>query len=91
VDVHQPELVRGRDQVGGVRRVLVIGGRARADLVLGELVRERAQRLLLLRQVEGNAARSLDRRYLEPFCLELNRQSMIARKTRYLVRPRGTE
>ena len=38
----RPELVRLRDHVGGMRRVHVVLGRARADLLLGELVRELA-------------------------------------------------
>ena len=54
-DVHQPELVRLRDHVGRVRRVLVVLGRAGADLLLRELVRELAQRLLLVREREGDA------------------------------------
>ena len=56
VQVHQPELVRLRDHVGRVGLVLVVLGRLRADLLLGELARERAQLALLRRQRERDAA-----------------------------------
>ena len=52
VRVHQPDLVRLRDHVDRVRRVLVVLGRLRPDLLLRELARERAQLLLLVRQRE---------------------------------------
>ena len=48
VEVHEAELVRLRDHVGRMRRVLVVLGRLRPDLLLGELARERAQLLLLV-------------------------------------------
>ena len=53
--VHQPDLVRLRDHVGGMRRVLVVLGRARPDLALGEVPRQLAQRLLLVGQGERDA------------------------------------
>jgi hypothetical protein len=40
-----------------MRRVLVVRGGLRADLLLGELARKRAQLLLLLRQRKRDAAR----------------------------------
>jgi hypothetical protein len=57
VDVHQPELVRLLDQVGGVGLMLVVLGRLGADLLVGELARERAQLTLLRRQGERDASR----------------------------------
>ena len=39
--------MRLRDHVGGMRLVLVVLGRLRPDLLLGELARERAQLALL--------------------------------------------
>ena len=56
VEVHEAELVRLRDHVDRVRRVLVVLGRLRPDLLLGELARERAQLALLGRQRERDAA-----------------------------------
>ena len=56
VEVHEAELVRLRDHVDGVRRVLVVLGGLRPDLLLGELARERAQLALLGRQRERDAA-----------------------------------
>jgi len=47
--------VRLRDHVGRVDLVLVVLGGLRADLLLGELVRELAQRPLLLGQRKGDA------------------------------------
>jgi uncharacterized iron-regulated protein len=63
VQVHQAELMRLRDHVGGMRRVLVVLSRFRADLLLGELAGERAELALLVREREGNSrrARLLDR------------------------------
>ena len=55
VRVHQADLVRLRDHVGRVRRVLVVLGRLRPDLLLRELARERAQLRLLVRQGERDA------------------------------------
>jgi hypothetical protein len=55
VDVHQAELVRLRDDVSRVRLVLVVLGRLRPDLLLGELACERPQLLLLVGQRERNA------------------------------------
>ena len=55
VQVHQPELVRLRDQVGGMGLVLVVLGRLRPDLLLRELARELAQPFLLLGQGERDA------------------------------------
>ena len=69
VDVHQADLVRLRDHVGRMRRVLVVLRGLRPDLLLGELARELAQRLLLVAEREGDAAGFLfDRR-----CRHLNR------------------
>ena len=63
VDVHQADLVRLRDHVGRMRRVLVVLGGLRADLLLGELARQLAQRLLLVAERERDAAVPLfDRR-----------------------------
>src|ERR1044072_6235170 len=55
VRVHQADLVRLRDHVGGGRLVLVVLGGLRADLLLRELVRELTQRALLLREREGDS------------------------------------
>ena len=55
VEVHEPELVRLRDHVGRMRRVLVVLGRLRADLLLGELARQGAKLALLGRQRERDA------------------------------------
>ena len=55
VEVHEAELVRLRDDVGRMRRVLVVLGGLRPDLLLGELARERAKLLLLGRQGERDA------------------------------------
>ena len=52
----RPELVRLRDDVDRVGRVLVVLGRLRPDLLLGELARERAELALLRRQRERDAA-----------------------------------
>ena len=56
VDVHQTGLVRLRDHVDRMRRVLVVLGGERTDLLLGELVRERAQVSLLAGQLERDSA-----------------------------------
>jgi hypothetical protein len=56
VDVHQAQLVRLRDHVRGVRLVLVVLGRDRADLLRGELVRKRPQVALLVGQSERDPA-----------------------------------
>ena len=56
VQIHQAELVRLRDHVDGVGRMLVVLGRLRPDLLLGELARERAKLTLLRRQRERDAA-----------------------------------
>jgi hypothetical protein len=56
VEVHETELMRLRDHVGWVGRALVVLGRLRADLLLRELARERAQLTLLGRQCERDAA-----------------------------------
>ena len=56
VDVHQAELVRLRDHVRRVRLMLVVLGGDRADLLLGELVRQRAQVALLVGQGERDPA-----------------------------------
>ena len=57
--------MRLRDQLGGMAHLRVALGLVRADLPLGEGMRERAQLLLLLRQGEGNARRRalVDRRH----------------------------
>ena len=55
VQVHQAELVRLRDHVGRVGHVLVVLGRPRPDLLLREVVRELAQRALLLGERERHA------------------------------------
>ena len=52
VEVHQPDLVRLGEDLRGMRGVLVVLGRLRPDLILGELVCELAQGLLLVRQLE---------------------------------------
>jgi hypothetical protein len=70
VDVHQAELVRRLDHVGRVRLVLVVVGRLGPDLLLGELARERAQLLLLLRERERDPRR---RRLHDRHCLSLLR------------------
>ena len=57
VEVHQSDLVRLGDHVRGVRRVLVVLGRLRPDLLLGELARQRAQLPLLLGEGERDAPR----------------------------------
>ena len=68
VRVHQADLVRLRDHVGRVRLVLVVVGRHRADLLGRELVRELAQRLLLVGQREGDTgAGCLSRSHVLPF------------------------
>ena len=56
VEVHQAELVRLRDHVDRMLHLLVVLGLLRPDLLLGELARELAQRLLLVRQRERDAA-----------------------------------
>jgi hypothetical protein len=61
VEVDQPELVRLRDDVGRMRRVLVVLGLSRPDLLLGELVREVAQGLLLVGQLERDPEPLLQR------------------------------
>src|SRR5581483_4324792 len=62
VEVHQAEGVRLLDHVGGVLHPLVVGGLLRPDLVRRELVRELAERLLLVREGKRDARR-LDRRH----------------------------
>src|SRR5581483_12368027 len=57
VQVHQPDLVRLRDHLGGVLHRLVVLRLLGADLVLGELAGELAQRLLLLGEGERDAVR----------------------------------
>ncbi len=57
VQVHEAELVRLRDHVRRMGRVLVVLGRLRTDLLLRELSRQRAQLALLGRQRERDAAR----------------------------------
>jgi hypothetical protein len=52
MEIHQPDLVGLGDDVLRVGRVLVVLGRFRPDLLLGELVRELPQRLLLGRELE---------------------------------------
>src|SRR6266478_4357415 len=56
VDVHQPELVGLRNHVRGVDRALVVLALLRADLSLGEVVRQLAKRLLLVPEAERDAA-----------------------------------
>jgi hypothetical protein len=69
VDVHQPDLVRLGDHVGGVRHLVVVLGRPRPDLLRGELVRELAQRLLLLAERKREPARDplVDRGHAQSF------------------------
>ena len=55
VQVHQPERVRLHDQVGGMGLVLVVLGRLRPDLLVGELARELPQAALLLGEGERDA------------------------------------
>jgi hypothetical protein len=61
VEVHQPELMRLLDDVDRVRRVLVVLGSLRPDLLLGELTGERSELVLLVGQGERNARRRSDR------------------------------
>ena len=63
VQVHEAHLVRLGDDVGRVGLVLVVLRRLRADLLLGELSRERAQLALLTGERERHATRDacLDR------------------------------
>src|SRR4029450_2237510 len=49
MEIHEPELVRLRDDVGRMRRVLVVLGRLRPNLLLRELACERSQLSLLPR------------------------------------------
>jgi len=65
VQVHQPELVGLGQDVCRVRGVLVVLPLLRPDLLLGELVREVAQRLLLVGEPERDARSGclLDRRH----------------------------
>ena len=56
MEVHEAELVRLGDDVGRMRRVLVVLRGLRPDLLLGELTRERAELSLLRRQRERDAA-----------------------------------
>ena len=56
VQVHQSELVCLRDDVDGVGRMLVVLGRLRPDLLVGELACERAELALLGRELERDAA-----------------------------------
>ena len=57
VEVHEPDLVGLRDDLGCVGLVLVVLGRLRPDLLLGKLARELSQRLLLVRERERRARR----------------------------------
>src|SRR4051794_20125850 len=57
VEVHQAELVRLADDVGGVGHVHVVLGRPRPDLLLRERARERAQLALLIGERERDSAR----------------------------------
>ena len=57
VQVHQADLVRLGDDVRSMGLMLVTLGRARPDLLLRELARERAQLLLLVAEGERDAAR----------------------------------
>ncbi len=57
MEVHQTDLVRLRDHLDRVAHVHVVLGRDRADLLGGELAREGAKLLLLIRQGERDAAR----------------------------------
>ena len=63
VQVHEADLVRLGDDVGRLGLVLVVLRRLRADLLLGELSRERAQLALLVGERERHATRDacLDR------------------------------
>ena len=61
VRVHQSDVVRLRDHVGGMVRALVVVGGDRSDLPLGELSRELPQRTLFVAQGEGDTARDLGR------------------------------
>jgi hypothetical protein len=64
VHVHQPEVVRLRDQVGRVRRVLVVLSRLGTDLLLRELARQFAQGALLVAEGERDPCRGFfDRRH----------------------------
>jgi len=58
--------VRLRDHVGRVLHLLVVGVLLRPDLLGREVARELAQRLLLVRQREGDPRRGalLDRRHV---------------------------
>ena len=56
MDVHQTQLVRLREHLGRVRRALVVLAFLRPDLALREVVREVAQRLLLVGQAERDPA-----------------------------------
>ena len=55
VQVHQADRMRLRDHVGGMGHVDVVLGGLRPDLLLGEVVRQLAQRALLVGQGEGHA------------------------------------
>jgi hypothetical protein len=68
VDVHQAELVGLGDHVRRVDRALVVLAFLRADLPLGEVVRQVAKRLLLVRKPERDPAGGvlLDGRHLRP-------------------------
>ena len=57
VQVHQADLVRLRDHVGRVDHVPVVLGLPGPDLPLREVVRELAERALLVRQGERDALR----------------------------------
>src|SRR3954452_6801169 len=57
VEVHQAELVRLADDVGGVGHVHVVLGRPRPDLLLRERAGERAQLALLIGERERDSAR----------------------------------
>ena len=54
VEVHQADRVRLRQHVGRMGHVHVVLGRLRADLLLGEVVRQLPQRALLVGQREGH-------------------------------------
>jgi hypothetical protein len=59
--VHQPDLVRLRNHVGGMLGALVVVRGDGPDFLGRELACELAQRALLVAQGEGDAARGLGR------------------------------
>ena len=72
VQVHQAELVRLRDHVGRVLHLLVVLVLFGPDLLGREVARELPQRLLLVRQREGDPRRRalLDRGHLLPASID---------------------